>query len=444
MNTRTATSSLGTLLEILKGHQTEQKLCMRIPDEQVLDAGMQSQPFVEDGAYFEIRLSEMFIRDARVFVRSFVPLTVAVTEFIYDGSRAIVPFIVGKQVLKSVEQYVSGENVEYKNTSIAGPIPYLGGKVALFVGLYRTQVNDISRKLFGLLGGILSRFDATGLSRYLDIAGPLGAGLGDLLGMREVEFLLGRRDEFDGAAGSASRFRSGYLVYMNGTAGQLNGQTLYVKNDSLHIGSSSNSLERFNACDYCLVKIERIVERGDYTALPFHKLWMGAKDLIWQDQVEKAKSAFIALVQELARSADLTTSHRYLLMQAYKANFEVELQTRRVATTFSLERSPEVVRGSKGQMKQMKNAARDAIQAAAFCAKTAQLKEPQRTLGELSKKFSEIPDLDGRTRETTLTNEMLKSQLRKLQEINPVPRPNIDDLASVLTKAAFQPEIPVK
>jgi hypothetical protein len=437
MNTRTATSSLGTLLEILKGHQTEQKLCMRIPDEQVLDAGMQSQPFVEDGAYFEIRLSEMFIRDARVFVRSFVPLTVAVTEFIYDGSRAIVPFIVGKQVLKSVEQYVSGENVEYKNTSIAGPIPYLGGKVALFVGLYRTQVNDISRKLFGLLGGILSRFDATGLSRYLDIAGPLGAGLGDLLGMKEVEFLLGKRDEFDSAAGNPSSFRPGYLVYMNGTVGQLEGQTLYVKDDSLHIGSSNTNYERFSACDYCLVKIERIVERGDYTALPFHKLWIGAKDLIWQDQVEKAKSAFIALVQELARSADLTTTHRYLLMQAYKANFEVELQTRRIATTFSREGSPEVVRGST---RQLKNAARDAIQAAAYCAKTAQLSEPQKILGELSKKLDEIPDLDGRTRETTLTNEMLKFQLRKLQEINPVSKPNINDLASVLTKAAFQPE----
>jgi len=427
--------TLGALLEILKGHHTDQKLCMRIPDEQILDAGIQSQPFEEDSAYFEIRLSEMFIRDVRVFLRSFVPLTVVVTEFIYDGSRAVVPFIVGKQVLKSIEQYVSGENVEYKNTSIAGPIPYSGGNVALFVGLYRTQVNDISRKLFSLLGGILSRFDATGLSRYLDIAGPLGAGLGDLLGMKEVEFLLGRRDEFDGAAGSPSQFRSGYLIYMNGTFAQLQGQTLYVKNDTLHIGSSSSSLQRFNACDYCLVKIDRIAERADYTALPFHKLWTGARDLIWQDQVEKAKSAFLALVQELARSADLTTKHRYLLMQAYKANFEVELQTRRIATTFRSEQNPEIVRGQK---RQSKNAAREAIQAAAYCAKTAQLREQEKALGELSKSFDKIPDLDDRTQETTLTNEMLKSQLKKLEEIGPVFKPNVEDLASVLTKAAFR------
>jgi len=435
MSATTMAGTLGKLLEILKGHQNEQKLCMRIPDEQVLDAGMQSQSFEEDNAYFEIRLSEMFIRDGRVMLRSFVPLTVAVTEFIYDGSRAVVPFIVGKQILKSVEQYVNGESVEYKNTSIAGPIPYLGGKVALFVGLYRTQVNDISRKLFGLLGGILSRFDATGLSRYLDIAGPLGAGLGDLLGMKEVEFLLGKRDEFDGGAGNPSQFRSGYLIYMNGTAGQLKGQTLFVRNDSLHIGSSESNLERFTVCDYCLVKIERIAERGDYTALPFHKLWVGAKDLIWQDQVEKGKSTFIALVQELARSADLTTKHRYLLMQAYKANFEVELQTRRIATTFPPERVSEMVRGGKSQLK---SAAREAIQAAAFYAKTAQLSEQEKSLGELSKRFDKIPNLNDRTRETPLTDEMLKSQLKELEEINPSSKPNINDLASVLTKAAFQ------
>jgi hypothetical protein len=437
MTATKVTSALGSLLDTIKGHQTEQKLCMQIPDDHVLEIAKGSQPFEQDNAYFEIRLCEMFIRDARVFARSFVPLAVAVTEFIYGGSKAIVPFIVGKQVLQSVEQYVSGENVEYKNTRIAGPIPYLGGNVALFVGLYRTQVNDISKKLFSLLGSILAQFDATGLSRYLDIAGPLGAGLGDLLGMKEVEFLLGRRDEFDAAEGAPSQLRSGYLVYLNGTKDQVKGQTLYVKNDSLHVGMSNDKLVRFSACDYCLVKIERSTERSDYTALPFHKLWVGAKDLIWQDQVDRAKSAFLTLVQELARSPDLTTKHRYHLLQAYKANFEIELQTRRIATTFSPDRSPETVRASK---RLPRNAAKEAIQAAAFCAKAAQLSESQRALGQLSSKFDEIPDLDGRTRETVLTNDMLKSQLAKLQEINPVLKPNIEALATVLTKSAFRPE----
>jgi hypothetical protein len=436
MSGTTVSSALGGLLAIVKGHQTEQKLSMRIPDDQVLDAEAPSLPFEEDGAYFEIRLSEMFIRDARSFLRSFVPLTVAVSEFIYDGSKVIVPFIIGKEVLKAVEQYVSGENIEYKNTSIAGPIPYLGGKVSLFVGLYRAQVTDISKKLFGLIGGILSRFDATGLSRYLDIAGPLGAGLGDLLGMKEVEFRLGKRDEYDSVAGSPSQFRSGYLVYLNGTTGELNGQTLFVKDDSLHIGSNNSTLERFNTCDYCLVKIERVTERSDYTALPFHKLWVGARDLVWQDQVEKAKAAFVVLVQELARSADLTKKHRYLLMQAYKANFEIEVQTRRITTTFRSEQNDDIVRGQK---RKSKNAARDAIQAAAYCAKTDQLGEPARTLGELSKSFDEIPDLDNRTRETVLTNEMLKSQLKKLEGMITLSSPNTEDLASVLAKAAFQP-----
>jgi hypothetical protein len=428
-------SPLGKLLDILKRHQSEQKVCMRVPDDQILDGEMVSQCIEPDRAYFEIRLCQMFIRDARVFARSFVPLTVAVTEFIYGGTKAVVPFIVGKQVLQSVEQYVSGENVEYSNTSIVGPIPYMGAKVALFIGLYRTQVSDMSKKLFGLLGAILSKFDATGLSRYLDIAGPLGAGLGDLLGMREVEFLLGKRDEFDGADGQSSVFRSGYLVYLNGTAEQLMGRTLYVRSNSLYVGVDKSRVERFNACDYCLVKIERIAERGDYTALPCHKLWVGTKELIWQDQIDKAKSSFVALVQELARSPDLTTTHRYLLMQAYKANFEVELQTRLTTTTFSFDRAGEPVRGGA---QSPQNAVRNAIQAAAFCAKTSNLSDPQRALGELSSKLEQIPSLEGRTRASVLTNADLRSQLRKLQEINVVSKPNAEELASVLARAAFQ------
>jgi hypothetical protein len=86
-------------------------------------------------------------------------------------------------------------------------------------------------------------------------------------------------------------------------------------------------------------------------------------------------------------------------MQAYKANFEVELQTRRIATTFPAERGSEMVRGGKSQLK---SAAREAIQAAAFCAKTAQLSEQEKSLGELSKRFDKIPNLNDRTREAPL------------------------------------------
>jgi hypothetical protein len=258
------TGTLGRLWDVIWSRTADRKLCFRIPDDQALDAADESTTFREDDSYFGIRLSEMFIRDERVLMRTFVPLSVAITEFIYDGKKQIVPYIVGNQLLKSIDPYVQGAHVEFTNTNIAGPIPYAGGGISLYMGLYRAQVNDLSQKLFSLVGSILSSFDTTGLSRYLDVAEPLGAGLADLLGMKEVEFRLGKRDEF-GGNDSANQFKPGYLAYINLTERELDSSMLRVKDGALHVARNGGGLQRFTEADYCLIKIEHISERGDYT-----------------------------------------------------------------------------------------------------------------------------------------------------------------------------------
>ncbi|HYK90726.1 MAG TPA: hypothetical protein VE398_18280 [Acidobacteriota bacterium] len=430
-----ATSVFGRLFDIIKGQTTERKVYLRIPDERVLDPGEQGQSFEEDNSYFNIRLSEMFVHDERVLLRSFVPLSVAITEFIYQGKKQVVPFIVGNQLLKSIDPYVQGENVEFTNTNIAGPIPYLGGDVALYVGLYRAQAGDLSRKLFTLVGGILSSFDATGLSKYLDLAGPLGNGLADLLGMKEVEFRLGKRDEFNGTSGSAAQFKSGYLAYVNVPEAELDGQALYVKDGALHLKRDGRNLERFHDADYCLIRIEHIAERGDYTALPFHKLWGVAKDLIWGSEFEKAKAAFVQLVQELAKSPDLTKKHRFHLLQAYKANFEAELAAAQSTTQFPDLGAAPLTRGASTNARSL---ARGAVQAATAIAISAGLpRDAQRGLTELSKAWDGIPFLENRVKNAPLTEEILRSQLKSLQSGSAIERPDPESLATALTMAAF-------
>jgi hypothetical protein len=437
MSLTTGAGVFAQLFDIIKGQAAERKLYLRIPDDHILDPEGQSQPFEEDNSYFGIRLSEMFVRDERVLLRTFVPLSVAITEFIYEGKKQVVPFIVGNQLLKSIDPYVQGENVEYTNTNIAGPIPYAGGDVALYIGLYRAQASDLSRKLFTLVGGILSSFDATGLSKYLDLAGPLGAGLADLLGMKEVEFRLGKRDEFNGTSGSATQFRSGYLAYINLTQAELDGRELYVQGGTLQTKRNGGTLVRFRDADYCLIKIEHIGERSDYTALSFHKFWGAAKDLIWQGEPERAKAAFVQLVQELAKSPDLTKKHRFHLMQAYKANFEAELAAAQGVTHFG---GTEDAAPTRGASRGARSAARGAVQAATAIAMNAKLpKDAEKGLTELSKAWDRIPYLENRDRSAPLTETMLKSQLSSLQAGTALDRPDPQALATALTIAAFSP-----
>ena len=433
MNAAATSSPLGRLWDVIWSRTTDRKVCLRIPDQQALDAGEEGTTFLEDDSYFGIRLSEMFIRDERVLMRTFVPLSVAITEFIYDGKKQIVPFIVGNQLLKSIDPYVQGAHVEFNNTNIAGPIPYVGGDVSLYMGLYRAQVNDLSKKLFSLVGTILSSFDTTGLSRYLDLAEPLGAGLADMLGMKEVEFRLGKRDEFAGREG-VNQFKSGYLAYINLTDRDLDSSRLRVKDGGLQINRNDGDLERFTDADYCLIKIEHISERGDYTALSFHKLWTTAKDLIWQGEPNKAKAAFIELVRELARSPDLTKKHRFHLLQVYKANFEAE-----TAQFSSISQLPgtdtgTVTRGANGSSR---TTGRIAVQAATYVAQKARLPIAEKGLAELSNMWDRIPHLDNRGRNVSLTDDVLNSQLRSLQSASTIVKADPEALAAALTLAEF-------
>jgi hypothetical protein len=429
MSDTTATDALRRLWDSIRVHPADRKLCFQMADEQILDTEITTGSFVEDESYFDIRLSEMFIRDERVLMRTFVPLSVAIAEFIYNGKKQTMPFIMGNQLLGSIDPYVQGASVEFANTNIVGPIPYQGGNVALYVGLYRAEVNDLSRKLFSLVAGLVSTFDASGISKYLDIAIPLGTGLADLLGMKEVEFRLGKRDEL--SATGPNRFKPGYIAYINATAGEVDGE-LCVKNGMLYKKSNTGDLDRFSSADYCLIKIEQLSERGDYTTLPFHTMWSTAKDLIWQSQIEKAKLAFAQLVQQVAKSPELTKKHRFRLLQAYKANFEAEVAQSRYSA--SLDTPVEVMRSA---FHDRRSAARGAIQLASAAAERASLLDAKIGLIELTKKWDSLPHLADQAKDMPLTDDILKSQLRVLESESAITKPDPEALATALTLATF-------
>jgi hypothetical protein len=91
-----------------------------IPAGQILDAAADSAIFQPHASYFEIRLSQMYLRDQREYWREFVPLASFVSELLFDGQRREVPFVVGPDRLGSAEKISKGNRVQYFNTRIAG------------------------------------------------------------------------------------------------------------------------------------------------------------------------------------------------------------------------------------------------------------------------------------------------------------------------------------
>ena len=324
-------SAVAALLETLWHSSTVPKTYCRIADDHVLDAGYAARAFEADQCYFTFSLSEMFLADARKLWQGFAPLAVAVTEFQYAGQRQSAPMVIGKDMLASIQQYLNGENVEYRNTKILGPCPYTGGSVSLFMGLFQTAANSPTTEIFGVLADIAGAFELTGLSGYLPVAKVVTTGLGRLLGLNGTHLRIGARDEFTAGAGDPSPFREGFLAYVNCSPDEL-ALPLWTRDGALLAGRARDSAQPVTRYDHCVVRIELRSERNDYTSLPFHALWNKTRDLVWQKQEEKARGTFLELAQQVAGSPDLTGRHRLGLLKVYRANLESELETFRITT----------------------------------------------------------------------------------------------------------------
>jgi hypothetical protein len=384
---------------------TKRKLYCRIPDDHITGGGEAGRSFEENKAYFSLTLSEMWLADARRLWQGFLPLTVALTEFQYAGEKNSVPVFAGKDLLHSIESYMKGQNVEFRNTRLLGPVPYSGGDVALFVGLFRVPGDDLSSELFGVLGDVLGIFDLAGLSGYLKVAKTLAGGLDRVLGLSKTELRAGARDVFDGNGDGGNVLRESYLAYVNSPPDEL--RPLWVKDGALCSGETLQDAKPMSDHDHCLLNISYHTVRNDYTSLPFHKSWKQAAQLIWQGEAEKAQWVFLDLMQQIAASPDLIPSHRTALMTTYKANFEAEAEAKRLATFTPP--AGAVTRSAGNNLAAKHVLTHDA----SLVEKIVGDKSAGAQLYSVSKQWGAIPYLDrsGRSQETELTDEMLASQL---------------------------------
>lgn len=308
------------LLDNILKKSNERKLYHRIRDDHVLTGGYSADHFQANTSYFEIRLTEMYLHKREQIWRGFIPLGLAVTDFGYETSRQSVPFFVGNQIMKNIDQYIDGNYVDYRNTKVAGPFPYLGGDIGLFVGLFRLEVSNIIKGLLGVLDSLAASFNIAQLSSYLKIAGPLSEELLPLLGIHEVSQQIAIREELTG-----SRLQESYLIYGNTGDDDILKNSLWIDSEGrLMSGSGKANLKAIDRFDYVVIHIKRIEAREDLTLLPFHEPWQTTRQLLTQGKENEARNSFTETIRLLASSPDLTEEHRYELLLLYKTKYERE------------------------------------------------------------------------------------------------------------------------
>jgi hypothetical protein len=292
------------------------------------DAGTSGR-FVPDATYAEIRLTQMLLRDKRVLWREFIPPASVLTELQFAGKRQVVPFLVGPDLLAEAPQRSSGDFVEFADKRVAGPFPYRGDDVVLFAGLSRLETRDWAKQALSLLGSVAKAFDTSKLTSYIDIAGPLTAGLRGFLGMEEVESRLGVMASYSTppAEGPASEhaLHPGYYVFINDQLPVESAREFEVTG-----GLLTRAGREYRDADFLVLEIRALDVRQDYRTFPFHLVhWNKVEEHVAHGREDEAWERFELLVADLSQCEDLIWGHREALMDEYANQLRTRIEHRK-------------------------------------------------------------------------------------------------------------------
>jgi hypothetical protein len=295
-------------------------LSFAIPPDRVTGESLQSPMDPDNPGYFQVRLAEMFLRDARALWQEVTPATLLLCEFTYADKPVRSPFFVSNALLQGLDadgQTLDKTHVRFRNTRVVGPVPYAGDEVAVLTGLLRTEIGDYKKSLFSVFEKLFGVVDIGGFGANLKLVDKLTDDLLKICGMKDMKWVLAERNVF---GTGPEPLRDAYFAMLDIDERELDRSTLHVVDGQLRhrVGESTRP---FDACDYCLLRIETSPTRTDFATLPFHALFVGARQLLPKGKIAEAKALLVDCLSAVEGSRDLTEDHRYRLVEYYQVEF---------------------------------------------------------------------------------------------------------------------------
>jgi hypothetical protein len=270
--------------------------------------------------YFQVRVNEMYLTYSRQWFNKYDPMVFIVSEFTYNKKEEVVPFVVGPMMMEKFGQKMPAGMI-FANTRVAGLHPYRGGRLTLSVVLCRVKRDDYPQKLLQMIESAAGVLDfSTALSTYVKVAGVVLNGIEALLGLGDLDPLIGFRKEFDPDAGDV--LKSNYLALID--MPDVNPEKLWVREKQLFYGNSLAEANPFRDADFVLYSIVQSPEnkRSDVTTLPFYPLWERVQkeaNSAIPDNWKNATANLAILYEEMMLSPDLTMKHANELYNDYEA-----------------------------------------------------------------------------------------------------------------------------
>lgn len=234
-----------------------QKLWWQRLDDDRIVGGPPALPFENDGAYYVIRLKEMFLRTSRRLWRKLSPVLHAFVRHgaVEDNSVA------GPGQLKELGD-ARLDRIVHLNQLLGGPRPFTGQDLQMVVGLFSVPSGDATRALIDTVSA-LAGLGGFALGAATQIASVVKHGVEQIVGLDSAVLQLGVRDTFY----PGNPLRPGYHLGVAARVEPDELAKLWLVNGRLVSGSDPVVARPYEANDYFVIEIERRLRRDDWAGL---------------------------------------------------------------------------------------------------------------------------------------------------------------------------------
>jgi hypothetical protein len=262
--------------------------------------------------YFQVRLTDMSLTDDRRWLQEIVPATFFLIDFDYDSTTVRQPYFVSNQLLSMMPAGVDLRKlrVHFKDTLVAGPVPYAGGEVGLFVGLFQSAIDDKRAALFSVFETLFGSIELGMLTPYVKLADKLSEQVLLCLGGADIKCLLAERR----VIGQHALPERGYLAFLSGRDGQIDTAGLEVRDGVLQRAGVP-----VQDVDYCLIRVEHLAFRNDYSKMPFNEVLARARTAKRAGRAPEAQALLLECAREIDACPDLSTAQKSALIESSAA-----------------------------------------------------------------------------------------------------------------------------
>lgn len=220
------------------------------------------QSILPDEHYFRIWVKEMRLGSSTRWFTDLTPAVHSLASLSFADEKIDLATIAGPSAIEGVSSGNLNQAISL-NHPLTTILPFVGGDVAVSLGLIAVPVSDGIGSFLKVVSDISGLLGAAQLSSVVSITQTAAKSVQEFLGVANPALQLLYQDTFTATDGGR-KLKSGYILAVNTPDKALKPADVWVKDSRVYVGGTADASAPLDEVDYMLVHLQRIEQRDDW------------------------------------------------------------------------------------------------------------------------------------------------------------------------------------